>query len=189
MKKIINKCNIIPIHQIDFPISYKNIIPETMFAIIVYGYMEGIYSTRDLEKACQRDINFRWLLQGQSPPKHNSIDRFKRERLAGCIENLFNQLVKKLRELNEIQFKNIFIDGTKIESSANRYTFVWKKSIDKFEDRLQKKIKESLIRMNHDLNLCLIITNAKISVQDRNKICTITQIKITTFVHPVKKSF
>ncbi|KJZ89409.1 hypothetical protein ClosIBUN125C_CONTIG10g00835, partial [Clostridium sp. IBUN125C] len=98
MKKIINKCNIILIHQIGFPISYKNIIPETMFAIIVYGYMEGIYSTRDLEKACQRDINFRWLLQGQSPPKHNSIDRFKRERLAGCIENLFNQLVKKLRE-------------------------------------------------------------------------------------------
>lgn len=105
--------------------------------------MEGIYSSRALEKACKRDINFKWLLQGQLPPGHNSIDRFRRERLAGCIENLFNQLVKKLRELNEIQFKNIFIDGTKIEASANRYTFVWKKSIDKFEDRLQKKIKES----------------------------------------------
>ncbi|WP_455794372.1 transposase, partial [Clostridium butyricum] len=126
------------------------LLPKTMFAIIVYGYMEGIYSSRALEKACKRDINFKWLLQGQLPPGHNSIDRFRRERLAGCIENLFNQLVKKLRELNEIQFKNIFIDGTKIEASANRYTFVWKKSIDKFEDRLQKKIKESLIKMNHD---------------------------------------
>ena len=178
LKKIINKCNIIPIHQIGFPISYENIISETMFAIIVYGYMEGIYSTRDLEKACQRDINFRWLLQGQSPPKHKSIDRFKRKRLVSCIENLFTQLSKKLRELNEIQFKNILIDGTKIESAANRYTFVWKKSIDKFEDRLQKKIKESLIRMNHDLNLCLIITNAKISVQDANYILDSIRIMI-----------
>ncbi len=140
--------------------------------------MEGIYSSRALEKACKRDINFKWLLQGQLPPGHNSIDRFRRERLAGCIENLFNQLVKKLRELNEIQFKNIFIDGTKIEASANRYTFVWKKSIDKFEDRLQKKIKESLIKMNHDLNLCLIITNAKISVQDANYILDSIRIMI-----------
>ena len=129
-----NTNNIIPIHQIGFPISFENIIPDsdsvrvlydvmegldytelnrtystigrnpallpkTMFAIIVYGYMEGIYSSRALEKACKRDINFKWLLQGQQPPEHNSIDRFRRERLAGCIENLFNQLVKKLREL------------------------------------------------------------------------------------------
>ncbi|ALP91538.1 IS1182 family transposase [Klebsiella pneumoniae] len=208
-----NTNNIIPMHQIGFPINIENIIsdsdsvrvlydvmegldyselnrtystigrnpallPKTMFAIIVYGYMEGIYSSRALEKACKRDINFKWLLQGQLPPGHNSIDRFRRERLAGCIENLFNQLVKKLRELNEIQFKNIFIDGTKIEASANRYTFVWKKSIDKFEDRLQKKIKESLIKMNHDLNLCLIITNAKISVQDANYILDSIRIMI-----------
>ena len=117
------------------------LLPKTMFTIIVYGYMEGIYSSRALEKACKRDINFKWLLQGQQPPEHNSIDRFRRERLAGCIENLFNQLVKKLRELNEIQFKNIFIDGTKIEAYANRYTFVWKKATDKFESKLQKKIK------------------------------------------------
>ena len=129
------KNNIIPIHQIGFPISFENIIPdddsvrmlydvmegldytelnntystigrnpailpETMFAIIVYGYMEGIYSSRALAKACKRDINFKWLLQGQNPPTHNAIDRFRRERLAHCIENLFNQFIKKLRKLN-----------------------------------------------------------------------------------------
>jgi transposase len=195
------KNNIIPIHQIGFPISFENIIPnddsvrmlydvmegldytelnktystigrnpavlpETMFAVIVYGYMEGIYSSRALEKACKRDINFKWLLQGQQPPEHNSIARFRSERLAGCIENLFNQFIKKLREFNEIQFKNIFIDGTKIEAYANRYTFVWKKATDKFESKLQKKIKESLIKMNHDLKLCLIISDSKLLVED-----------------------
>lgn len=195
------KNNIIPIHQIGFPISFENIIPnddsvrmlydvmegldytelnrtystigrnpavlpETMFAIIVYGYMEGIYSSRALEKACKRDINFKWLLQGQQPPEHNSIARFRSERLTDCIENLFNQFIKKLREFNEIQFKNIFIDGTKIEASANRYTFVWRKATDKFEAKLQKKIKESLIKMNHDLKLCLIINDSKLLVED-----------------------
>ena len=128
--------------------------------------MKGIYSSRALAKACKRDINFKWLLHGQNSPTHNAIDRFRRQRLAHCVENLFNQFIKKLRELNEIQFKNIFIDGTKIEAYANIYTFVWKKATDKFEDKLQKKIRESLVKMNHDLNLCFIITNKKISVQD-----------------------
>ena len=165
------KNNIIPIHQIGFPISFENIIPEddsvrmlydvmegldytelnktystigrnpavlpeTMFAIIVYGYMEGIYSSRALEKACKRDINFKWLLQGQRPPEHNSFDRFRRERLKNCVEDLFNQFIKKLRDLNEIKFEDLFVDGTKIEANANRYTFVWKKSTDKFDSRI-----------------------------------------------------
>lgn len=202
------KNNIIPIHQIGFPISFENIIPdddsvrmlydvmegldytelnktystigrnpavlpETMFAIIVYGYMEGIYSSRALAKACKRDINFKWLLQGQEPPTHNAIDRFRRQRLGSCIETLFNQFVKKLRELDEIQFKNIFIDGTKIEAYANRYTFVWQKTIIKFEEKLQKKIKETLVKMNHDLNLVFIINDKKILVQDAKYIFTV----------------
>ncbi len=62
-------------------------------------------------------------------------------RLASCIQDLFSQLIIKLGELNEIEFENIFIDGTKIEANANRYTFVWKKGIDKFEAKLQEKIR------------------------------------------------
>ena len=67
------------------------ISPESLFRILIYGYMEGIYSSRKLEKACNRDINFKWLLQGQKPPTHNTIARFRIERLVGYIENLFNQ--------------------------------------------------------------------------------------------------
>ena len=84
------------------------VLPETMFTILVYGYMEGIYSSRALEKACKRDINFKWILQGQQPPGHNSIARFRSKRLKGCIENLFNQFIKKLGELKEIK-KNLII--------------------------------------------------------------------------------
>lgn len=116
------------------------ISPESLFRILVYGYMEGIYSSRKLEKACKRDINFKWLLQGQKVPEHNIFARFRSDRLLNRIEDLFNQFIIKLGELNEIKFENIFIDGTKIEANANRYSFVWKKSTDRFEAKLQEKI-------------------------------------------------
>ena len=85
--------------------------------------------------------------------RHSRPRRFRSKRLKGCIENLFNQFIKKLGELKEIEFDNIFIDGTKIEASANRYTFVWKKSIAKNETNLQDKIKEIFLKINQNL-LC-----------------------------------
>lgn len=141
------------------------IAPETLFRILVYGYMEGIYSSRELEKSCKRDINFRWLLQGQKAPEHNTIARFRSERLSDCIENLFNQLIAKLGEMNEIKYENIFIDGTKIEANANRYTFVWKKAIKKFEDKLQDKMRETLESLNSDFDFNIKIPETKIEVK------------------------
>ena len=88
---------------------------------------KGIYSSRKLEKACKRDINFIWLLQGQNHQSHNTIARFRSKRLESCVEDLFYQFVIELEKRNEIEFKNLFVDGTKIEADANRYTFVWKR--------------------------------------------------------------
>lgn len=68
-------------------------LSETIFAIIFYGYTEGIYSSCALENACKRDINFKWLFQGQQQPEHNSIARFRSERLVGFIENLVKDLI------------------------------------------------------------------------------------------------
>ncbi|EOU1120366.1 IS1182 family transposase [Clostridium perfringens] len=77
--------------------------PKTLFRIVVYGYMERIFSSRELEKACIRDVNFRWLLQGQKASSHNTIVRFKSSRMKYCLEDLFNQLVLKLNEKDEIK--------------------------------------------------------------------------------------
>ena len=77
--------------------------PKTLFRIVVYGYMERIFSSRELEKACIRDVNFRWLLQGQNASSHNTIVRFKSSRMKYCLEDLFNQLVLKLNEQDEIK--------------------------------------------------------------------------------------
>ena len=123
---------------------WRMIDPVVLFEILVFAYMNGIYSSRGIENACKTDIRFMWLLQGQPTPDHSTFARFQNERLTNVIEDLFFQFIEKLHELGEIQFRNIFIDGTKIEANANRYTFVWAKSVEKNLQKLNAKINSEL---------------------------------------------
>ena len=118
--------------------------PITLFEIIVYGYMQGKYSAREIEEACINDIRFMWILNGEPVPDHSTIARFQNKRLEKVIERLFYQLVEKLYEMGEVRFKNVFIDGTKIEANANKYTFVWKKAVEKNDRKLREKIAKEL---------------------------------------------
>lgn len=123
---------------------WRSIDPVVMFEILVFAYMNRIYSSRAIEQACKTDVRFMWLLQGQSAPDHATIARFQNERLTDVIEDLFVQLIMKLHDLGEIKFRNIFVDGTKIEANANRYTFVWAKTIEKNLQKLNAKINQEL---------------------------------------------
>lgn len=122
---------------------HREFSPKLLFKIIAYSRMNQIFSSRKIEKACRRDINFMWLLSGHRAPDHNTINRFQ-NRLEPFIEELFYELVIHLEKMKEISVENIFIDGTKIEANANKYTFVWKKSTKKHEARVQEKIRASL---------------------------------------------
>ena len=121
-----------------------------LFQILVYAYMNGIYSSRKIERACRRDINFIWLLERSPAPDHNTIARFRSGRLSDTLEKLFNQLVLKLNTLSEISFENLFVDGTKIEANANKYTFVWKKAVDKNELKLKEKTGKLITEINKE---------------------------------------
>ena len=123
---------------------WRKVSPETLFEIVVFGYMQKKYSTRQIEEACRTDIRFMWILQGEAAPDHSTIDRFLDKRLAPVIEDLFYQLVMRLYELKEVRFKNMFVDGTKLEANANRYTFVWKKAVEKNLQKLEAKVKVQL---------------------------------------------
>lgn len=119
---------------------WRKLDPKTMFEIIVYAYMNGIYSARRIVEACENDIRYMWLLNGEKAPSHATISRFQDVYLSGVIEELFYQLIMKLHEMGEVRFKNVFVDGTKIEANANRYTFVWKKSVETLLEKLNTKI-------------------------------------------------
>jgi len=115
--------------------------PRIMFKLLVYGYMCGIYSTRKLELACRKNIDFIWLLQGEKVPDYSSFARFRSGKAKEAVEDLFYQFVKRLSELEETEYEEVFIDGTKIESMANRYTFVWKSGVEKNLAKLKEKAK------------------------------------------------
>lgn len=135
--------------------------PKILFKILVYAYMNDIYSSRKIEKACKRDINFMWLLHGNQVPDHATIARFRSKRLVSAVDDLFNQFVEKLKTYGEVEFKNIFIDGTKIEANANKYTFVWKKSTERFKAKLHEKIKKIVEEINFEFNTEYIIPEPK----------------------------
>ena len=116
--------------------------PSTMLKVMLYANMERIYSSRGIETACKRDINFIWLLNGAKAPNYHEIARFRSKRLSECAEELFVQLVKKLNGLNEIRYEHLFVDGTKIEANANKYSFVWQKSTNKYESRTLNKLEK-----------------------------------------------
>ena len=125
--------------------SWRKVNPITMFELIVYGYMKHLYSGRDIAEACKTDIRFMWLLNGEPAPSHATISRFEDEKLSEAIEGLFYQFVEKLYEMGEIKFRNLFVDGTKIEAYANKYTFVWKSAVEKNLAKLEKKTSACLL--------------------------------------------
>lgn len=114
--------------------------PRQMLKIMIYAAMNGIFSSRAIETACQRDINFMYLLEGVPAPDNSTIARFVSLHLSQCSKNILAATTEQLRELGEISAKTIFIDGTKIEANANKYTFVWKKSVTRNQAKLFEKI-------------------------------------------------
>lgn len=117
----------------------KQASPRHLLKICIYAAMNRIYSSRDIETACKRDINFMYLLDGYPAPDHATIARFISIHLAACAKNIMAQTGSILLDIGEISGINIFIDGTKIESVANKYTFVWKKTVTKNQMKLFQK--------------------------------------------------
>lgn len=124
--------------------------PKTMFKVIAYGMTEGVYSKRQLAKKCQRDVNYMWLLNDEPAPSHDALTWFCSHQLSQAAEDLFYQLVKCLQAEGEIRYEHLFVDGTKLEANANKYSFVWKKSTNKYVAHLEELIAEYISRVNED---------------------------------------
>ena len=124
--------------------------PKTMFKILTYAYSQNIYSSRKIESACKRDINFMWLLAGQKAPDHSTIARFRTGFLSDACEGLFYQMVRRLADMGELSKETVFIDGTKLEACANKYTFVWKKSVGKWEEKMFSRIQDAVQMLNRE---------------------------------------
>jgi len=113
--------------------------PKMMLKVIIYAYMNNVYSCRRIERLLRRDIHYIWLA-GYEKPDFITINRF-RNRVKEEINNVFTQLVLILAERGFVSLDVEYIDGTKIESRANKYTFVWRKTVEKNRAKLMEKIR------------------------------------------------
>lgn len=119
--------------------------PKILLKIMVYGYMRKQISSRALEACCRENLHFIYLLEGQRAPDHNTINRFRKSILTQeAGQDILRQLVVLLHERGLLSLEAAFIDGTKIEANANKYSFVWKKATAKKTDKLLKRIHEEL---------------------------------------------
>lgn len=115
--------------------------PVMMLKALIYAYTQKIYSSRQIERALKENICFMWLCGGNTP-NFRTINSFLSKKLKDKMEIIFTEILGILYEKKYIDLREYFLDGTKIEANANKYSFVWAKATEKFKKELQQKVKE-----------------------------------------------
>lgn len=115
--------------------------PRMLLKVLVYAYINNIYSSRKIEAALKENIHYMWL-SGNNTPDHNTINRFRSERLKEVLREVFTQVVLLLSAEGLLNIKSLYTDGTKIEANANRYTFVWGNAMKSSKERIKKQLDE-----------------------------------------------
>ena len=136
---IIDRLDLSKFHKLYHGIGRCAYHPRMMLKVVVYAYMNNFYSCRKIEKLLHRDIHFIWL-SGCEKPDFITINRF-RNRVKEEISDIFTQIVLLLSAKGFVSLDVEYVDGTKIESKANKYTFVWRKTVERNRTRLLEKIK------------------------------------------------
>ena len=114
--------------------------PKMLLKVILFAYTQKTYSSREIEKMLRENLPMMWLA-GMQTPDHRTINDFRGVRMPKMMESVFEQFLIQLVEQGLVDLNHIFVDGTKIEANANKYTFVWRKSVENYEEKLRAKIK------------------------------------------------
>lgn len=115
--------------------------PRMMIKIIIYAYLRNTYSSRRIEDFTANDVRFMWL-SGMQRPDHNTINIFRSSKLDGTLKEIFSQIVRMMVDEGMVSLERAYTDGTKIESSAGRYTFIWGKSVKRKPEKIASQINE-----------------------------------------------
>lgn len=118
--------------------------PKMLLKVILYAYTQKTYSSRSMKRMVEESLPAMWLA-GMQKPDHRTINDFRGVRMPAIIEEVFEQFLLQLMEQEFIDLEHMFVDGTKIEANANKYSFVWGKAIANHDQKLRDKI-QSLIK-------------------------------------------
>ncbi len=125
--------------------------PRMLLKVLFYAYLNNVYSCRKIATQLEQNIYYIWL-SGDQQPNFRTINNFRSLRLKQSIHKLFVQIVFILVDMGYISLKELYVDGTKLESRANRYTFVWRKSVEKNKLKLEAKIRGILSQIEEGIS-------------------------------------
>lgn len=161
-----------------------------LLKVILFAFMEhGISSLRELEKLCKTDIRYMYLLDDMKAPSFATFGNFIRNELTTSIDEIFKDINKYIFEADHVDLNHTYIDGTKMEANANRYTWVWKKSCVKNRDKVFEKISVLI-----DLINVQVLNYQGLCFEKRNeyaidyleelleKYINVTKVDVSTFV-------
>lgn len=147
---------------------------KKLLKVILFAFMEhGIRSLRELEKLCRNDIRYMYLLDDMPAPSHATFGNFIRNELTTSIEQIFHDTNTYIFETDYVDLEHTYIDGTKIEANANRYTWVWKKSSIKNRGKVFEKLTSLIGSMNTEV---LGLMGAKLEIRDEYAIDYVEQM-------------
>lgn len=186
LSQFVEEMDLTELYSTYYRIRENQVSPMNMLKVMLYAYMNRVYSSRDIKIACRRDINFMFLLEGASAPDHSTFARFRTLHFAPCAEKILAQVTNFLYDIGEISGSAIFIDGTKIEAYANKYTFVWKKAVTKNMAKLLIKIAD-FVKECEELYGIKLIYNDKVKMKHvkklKKQLYSLKKLEGINFVH------
>jgi transposase len=141
VNKVLDQIDIVPLIAKYKPGGTSSFHPRMLLKVLVFAYLNNIYSSRRIEEALQQNVCFMWL-SAMVTPDHKTINRFRGERLKDVLRDIFTHVVELLAQEGLLSIKELYTDGTKIEANANRYTFVWGKAIKTNKEKIKKQLDE-----------------------------------------------
>ena len=104
--------------------------PIMKYAVLTYANMRGVRAVDRIVELCKRDLAFIWLTQGEQPERDAFYDFINQKLTGEILDDLNYQFLRRLKKEGLITLEALYIDGTKIEANANRYTFVWRGTLN-----------------------------------------------------------
>lgn len=151
VNKVVNSLNIDDILSTYKGGGTSSYHPRVMIKILFYSYLNNTYSCRKIARQLEENIHYMWL-SGDITPNFRTINNFRSQKLKNQIQHLFSELVKLMVEMGYVSLDTQYTDGTKIEAASNRYTFVWRKSIEKYKEKLEIKVTSVLKDIDASIN-------------------------------------
>ena len=160
--------------------------PVSMLKTVLFGFMmNGYISLRDLEDQCRVNLRFMYLMEHETP-SYRTFGYFINEVLGDSIEEIFNDINKTIFETEHVDLQHLYIDDSRFEANANKYSWVWKKATEKSRYRLFNKITVLFNAINEDTDLRFSINTEyapKYIREAAEKYAELYQLKETEFVH------